>query len=190
MTLKALRKRAMAAGFDAEEVATADRHEIIESWICDEDNGANWPAPEEDDEYGPLTGAEGHPQTEQKNWNRPPVMYTPVHPAGPVGDDEADEDEGAIIDAVMGRDEEMKRFAVLCGWMPPPRTFGGSPSVETVRLAWCPACTRCGAHPPNVILWGLPAGPVDDPHVTYGGWVIDGDPAKWHCTDCGHQWGR
>ena len=64
-TLKALRKLAIAAGFAAEEVSTADRDEIIESLICDElaaeDNGNNEIPPEEDDEYGPFTGAEGQP---------------------------------------------------------------------------------------------------------------------------------
>jgi hypothetical protein len=193
-TLKALRKLAMAAGFAAEEVSTADRDEIIESLICDElaaeDNGNNDIPPEEDDEYGPFTGAEGHTQIEQKNWNRPQAMYTPVHRAGSVGDDEADEDEGVMLDAVMGRDDEMNRFAVLCGGCHLLTHSVGSPSVETVKLAWRPACPRCGAHPPNAILWGLPAGPVDDPYVTYGGCDVDGDPAKWHCTGCGLQWGR
>ena len=189
-TLKALRKFAMAAGFAAEEVATADRDEIIESLLCDEVNGANWTAPEEDDEYGPFTGAEGHLQFEQKNWNRPQVRYTPEHRAGSLGDDEAEEDEDVIGDAVKGRDDEIDRFAVLCGGCHLLAHSVGSPSVETIRLAWRPACPRCGAHPPNAILWGLPAGPVDDPHVTYGGCDVDGDPAQWHCTDCGHQWGR
>ena len=194
MTLKALRKLAMAAGFAAEEVSTTNRDEIIESLICDElaaeDNGNNEIPSDEDVEYGPFTGAEGHSQIEQKNWNRPHVMYTPVHRAGSVVDDEADEDEDAIVDAVMGRDDEMKRFAVLCGGCHLLAHSVGSPSVETIRLAWRPACPQCGAHPPNAILWGLPAGPVDDPYVTYGGCDVDGDPAKWHCTDCGLQWGR
>jgi hypothetical protein len=190
MTLKALRKFAMAAGFAAEEVATADRDEIIESLLCDEVNGANWTAPEEDDEYGPFTGAEGHPQFEQKNWNRPQVRYTPEHRAGSLGDDEAEEDKDVIGDAVMGSDDEIDRFAVLCGGCHLLAHSVGSPSVETIRLAWRPACPRCGAHPPNAILWGLPAGPMDDPHVTYGGCDVDGHPAQWHCTDCGFQWGR
>jgi hypothetical protein len=129
-TLAALRKLAIAAGFATEEVATADRDEVIESLIADE------------------------------------------------------------VGAVMDREDEMERFAVLCGGCHLLAHSVGSPSVETIRLAWRPACPRCGAHPPNAILWGLPAGPVDDPHVTYGGCVVDGDPARWHCTDCGLQWGR
>jgi hypothetical protein len=183
MTLKALRKFAMSAGFAAEEVAIADRDEIIESLLYDEVNGANWTTPEEDDEYEPFTGVEGHTQFEQKNWNRPQAGYTPVHRAGSV-------DEDAIVDVVTGRDDEMNRFAVLCGGCHLLAHSVGSPSVETIRLAWRPACPQCGAHPPNAILWGLPAGPVDDPHVTYGGCDVDGDPAQWHCTDCGLQWGR
>ena len=129
-TLAALRKLATAAGFDADEVSSANRDDIIESLIADE------------------------------------------------------------VGAVMDREDEMERFAVLCGGCHLLAHSVGSPSVETIRLAWRPACPRCGAHPPEAILWGLPAGPVDDPHVTYGGCVVDGDPAKWNCPDCGHQWGR
>jgi hypothetical protein len=137
-TLKALRKFAIAAGFATEEVATADRNEIIESLLHDElaavDSGNNEIPPEEDDGYGPFTGADGHTQIEQKNWNRPQVMYTPEHRSRSVGDDEADEDEDAILDAVMGRDNEMKRFAVLCGGCHLLTHSVGSPSVETIRL--------------------------------------------------------
>jgi hypothetical protein len=164
-TLKALRKLAIAAGFDADEVSSADRDQIIESLICDEfvadDPGENEIPPEEDDEFGPFTGAEGDMQFEQKNWNRPQAMYTPEHRAGTATDDEADEDEDdededAIVDTVTGRDDEMKRFAVLCGGCHLLAHSVGSPSVETIRLAWRPACRQCEAHPPNTILWGLP----------------------------------
>ncbi len=190
-TLAALRKLATAAGFDADEVATADKDEIIESLLDDEltseENGEDELAPEDDDEYEP-TGAECHRPIEQKNWNRPQAVYKPEHGAKAAAGDEVD-DEGAIINPVMGREDETERFAVLCGGCHLLAHSAGSPSVDTIRLVWRPACPRCGAHPPNVILWGLQAGPVDDPHVTYGGCDVNGDPARWHCTDCNYQWG-
>jgi len=134
-----------------------------------------------------MIGAKGHRQTEQKNWNRPQAMYKPEQGTWAVAEDEIDHD--AVV-TNMVRDDETQRFAVLCGGCHLLAHSVGSPSVETIRLAWRPACPLCGAHPPNAIMWGLPAGPVDDRHVTYGGCMVDGDPAIWHCTRCGHQWGR
>ena len=81
------------------------------------------------------------------------------------------------------------RLVVLCGGCHLLTHSGGSPSVATVRLAWCPSCPQCGAHPPNEILWGMPILPVDDPHITIGGCIVDDQASRWHCTSCEHRWG-
>ena len=79
-TLEALRKLATAAGFDAHDVSSADRDEIIESLIADE------------------------------------------------------------VGTVMGREDEMRRFAVLCDGCHLLARSVDSPSIEIIRLAWRPDC--------------------------------------------------
>ena len=80
-------------------------------------------------------------------------------------------------------------LVVLCGGCHLLAHSVGSPSAQFIRMAWRPSCPACGAHPPNEILWGMPIWPVDDPSITLGGCVVDGNPPRWHCTSCAYQWG-
>jgi hypothetical protein len=82
-----------------------------------------------------------------------------------------------------------KRLAVMCGGCHLLVHAVGSPSVESVKFAWWPGCPRCGIHPPNEILWGMPIWPVNDPHVTIGGCIVEEHAPRWHCTSCEHRWG-
>lgn len=57
------------------------------------------------------------------------------------------------------------------------------------RRRRCPRCRSAGAEP---IIYGLVApGPNGDLADVYlaGSMVTDDDP-KWHCSVCGHKWGR
>jgi hypothetical protein len=57
----------------------------------------------------------------------------------------------------------------------------------------CPAC-----HSARVarILYGLPhftpelGKELDEGRVVLGGCCVFGDDPEWHCTACGHRWGR
>jgi len=56
-----------------------------------------------------------------------------------------------------------------------------------------PACPSC--HSTNVlpIVWGLPANNAMEAakrrKVVFGGCVIDDDPPRWHCENCGLDFG-
>ena len=50
-------------------------------------------------------------------------------------------------------------------------------------------CPNCGSFNRLPILYGLP-GPGVPKDVVLGGCIITDNDPKWHCEDCGHEWGR
>lgn len=54
-------------------------------------------------------------------------------------------------------------------------------------------CPQCGSEKVKRIDYGLPAEedptPVEERDYVMGGDCFDFDSPRWHCGDCGHEWG-
>jgi hypothetical protein len=52
-------------------------------------------------------------------------------------------------------------------------------------------CPRCGSRERYRIVWGLIAGPLDDPNdtIAYGGCCIDPGMPRHQCAACGERYG-
>ena len=52
-------------------------------------------------------------------------------------------------------------------------------------------CGKCGKKKVKLIAYGMPAGPDSfAPNEIIGGCIIEEDSPKWHCENCGHEWGK
>lgn len=54
--------------------------------------------------------------------------------------------------------------------------------LKKVKPKKCPSCGKSQVIP---ILYGMPAGPVDESKVWIGGCCVSDDSPKWHCKACG-----
>jgi hypothetical protein len=77
--------------------------------------------------------------------------------------------------------------SLLC---PPCHSALHAPSVSALRARTRPSCPSCGRRE-NVrpIVWGMPAGPLDDELVAAGCALPDGPLPRWRCTACGGDFG-
>jgi hypothetical protein len=55
-------------------------------------------------------------------------------------------------------------------------------------------CVQCGSHEVIPIVYGLPDAELleqaEAGEIWLGGCVVEEDSPVWHCSDCGHEWGR
>lgn len=59
-----------------------------------------------------------------------------------------------------------------------------------------PTCLKCHSEKISEIFYGLPGDMelylrlVEDQKIHPGGCTIDMDSARWHCNNCGNEWGK
>jgi len=63
---------------------------------------------------------------------------------------------------------------------------GGFTSFLDFRFGLNPRCPRCSAQRSMSTMYGMPAGPVEEPWIAAQGCCVE--PWQWLCGECGHEW--
>jgi len=78
--------------------------------------------------------------------------------------------------------------AVLCTSCHARMRRQGQTSFLDFIFSLHPRCPRCGAQQAMSAMYGMPAGPVEEPWIAALGCVITEPRAEWCCGQCGHRW--
>lgn len=76
--------------------------------------------------------------------------------------------------------------AVLCDDCHEQMSRGGFTSFVDFRFSLNPRCPQCSAQRTASTMYGMPAGPIEEPWLAPMGCCVM--PEKWRCSACGHQW--
>lgn len=76
--------------------------------------------------------------------------------------------------------------AALCDDCRDRMTEGGFTNFLDFRYSLNPSCPECSAQRTAAAMYGMPAGPVEQPWLTPMGCCVG--PEEWRCRACGHQW--
>lgn len=76
--------------------------------------------------------------------------------------------------------------AVLCDDCHVQMREGGFTNFLDFRYSLNPPCPQCSAKRTRSTMYGMPAGPVEEPWVASMGCCVR--PYKWSCSECGHLW--
>jgi hypothetical protein len=84
-------------------------------------------------------------------------------------------------------EEEIKREQLWQQWKRLEERWGGKPDKPEL-------CPLCGSRSVVGIAYGLPDELGEEAArrgaIRLGGCILVKDAPKWHCRDCGHQWGK
>jgi hypothetical protein len=78
--------------------------------------------------------------------------------------------------------------AVLCPACYAQMDRGGFTNFPDYRFSTHPRCPRCGARHSLSAMYGMPAGPVEEPWIATMGCAVTEPRTKWVCEECRHQW--
>lgn len=77
--------------------------------------------------------------------------------------------------------------AVLCDACHRGMVQGGFTRFVDFRFSLAPVCPSCGARRSMSTVYGMTAGPIEEPWIAGMGCVVQ--PVDWVCGVCRHQWG-
>ncbi|WP_082964790.1 hypothetical protein [Mycobacterium sp. ACS1612] len=76
--------------------------------------------------------------------------------------------------------------AALCDSCHDRMRRDGFTSFVDLRFALNPRCPSCSAQRTMSTMYGMPAGPVEQPWIAAMGCCVQ--PWEWCCAECGHEW--
>ncbi len=78
--------------------------------------------------------------------------------------------------------------AALCNLCAATMRDEGFTSFLDFQFASRPSCPECSAQRTMTPLYGMPAGPIEEPWIATMGCVVVEPRAKWVCGHCRHEW--
>jgi len=100
----------------------------------------------------------------------------------------ADAREHVHIHTVSGEELDDDWPAVLCDSCRDRMESGGFTSFLDFRFSLHPPCPSCSAQRTMSAMFGMPAGPVEEPWIATMGCVVREPRSHWVCMRCRHEW--
>jgi hypothetical protein len=108
-----------------------------------------------------------------------------IHTANPFTDEPAPETTGIWDHTRQGLSDWP---AALCDPCHAKMYREGFASFLDFRFSLHPRCPKCAAQHSMSAMYGMPAGPVEEPWIATMGCVVTEPRAEWVCGECRHEW--